>query len=87
MPLPNVSRRALLASAGLAMPAEVASGQENPTRIEHLRQKIYRSHRDMRGGPYPFAGTPKDIAALAASRTIDAPAMPCPANFRTLNKP
>ncbi len=25
--------------------------QENPTRIEHLWQKIYRSHRDMRGGP------------------------------------
>jgi len=117
MPLPNVSRRALLASAGLAMLAEVASGQENPgeavadrtttikitrvtplpggtkvfvkietnhgvtgygeitgldpkvaaalvtslfellkdenpTRIEHLWQKIYRSHRDMRGGPF-----------------------------------
>lgn len=25
---------------------------ENPTRIEHLWQKIYRSHRDMRGGSY-----------------------------------
>jgi len=24
---------------------------ENPTRIEHLWQKVYRSHRDMRGGP------------------------------------
>jgi galactonate dehydratase len=24
---------------------------ENPTRIEHLWQKLYRSHRDMRGGP------------------------------------
>ena len=24
---------------------------ENPTRIEHLWQKIFRSHRDMRGGP------------------------------------
>lgn len=24
---------------------------ENPTRVEHLWQKIYRSHRDMRGGP------------------------------------
>src|SRR4051812_27272475 len=23
---------------------------ENPTRIEHLWQKLYRSHRDMRGG-------------------------------------
>src|SRR5438105_4714157 len=23
---------------------------ENPTRIEHLWQKIFRSHRDMRGG-------------------------------------
>src|SRR4029078_9258985 len=26
--------------------------KENPTRIEHLWQKIYRSHRDMRGGPF-----------------------------------
>ena len=25
---------------------------QNPTRIEHLWQKIYRSHRDMRGGPF-----------------------------------
>src|SRR5688500_1081021 len=25
---------------------------ENPTRIEHLWQKIYRSHRDMRGGSF-----------------------------------
>jgi galactonate dehydratase len=24
---------------------------ENPTRIEHLWQKVYRAHRDMRGGP------------------------------------
>src|SRR5262245_23754336 len=24
---------------------------ENPTRIEHLWQKVYRSHRDIRGGP------------------------------------
>jgi galactonate dehydratase len=24
---------------------------ENPTRIEHLWQKMYRAHRDMRGGP------------------------------------
>jgi galactonate dehydratase len=24
---------------------------ENPTRIEHLWQKLFRSHRDMRGGP------------------------------------
>ena len=26
--------------------------QENPTRVEHLWQKMYRSHRDMRGGPF-----------------------------------
>jgi galactonate dehydratase len=26
--------------------------QENPTRIEHLWQKLDRSHRDMRGGPF-----------------------------------
>ncbi|MCE9524646.1 MAG: hypothetical protein K8R36_01170, partial [Planctomycetales bacterium] len=25
---------------------------ENPTRIEPLWQKLYRSHRDMRGGPF-----------------------------------
>ena len=25
---------------------------ENPTRVEHLWQKMYRSHRDMRGGPF-----------------------------------
>src|SRR5262249_6455714 len=31
--------------------AELLDG-ENPTRIEHLWQKVYRSHRDMRGGPY-----------------------------------
>lgn len=30
--------------------AELLVG-ENPTRIEHLWQKLYRSHRDMRGGP------------------------------------
>jgi galactonate dehydratase len=26
--------------------------KENPTRIEHLWQKVFRSHRDMRGGPF-----------------------------------
>jgi galactonate dehydratase len=25
---------------------------ENPTRIEHLYQKLYRAHRDIRGGPF-----------------------------------
>src|SRR5687768_12563049 len=25
---------------------------ENPTRIEYLWQKIYRAHRDFRGGPF-----------------------------------
>jgi galactonate dehydratase len=25
---------------------------ENPTRVEHLWQKVFRSHRDMRGGPF-----------------------------------
>jgi galactonate dehydratase len=25
---------------------------ENPTRIEHLWQKVYRAHRDIRGGPF-----------------------------------
>ncbi len=26
--------------------------KENPTRVEHLWQKVFRSHRDMRGGPF-----------------------------------
>lgn len=26
--------------------------KENPTRVEYLWQKLYRSHRDMRGGPF-----------------------------------
>jgi galactonate dehydratase len=30
---------------------ELLSG-ENPTRIEHLWQKLFRAHRDMRGGPF-----------------------------------
>jgi galactonate dehydratase len=30
---------------------ELLDGQ-NPTRIEHLWQKLYRSHRDIRGGPF-----------------------------------
>src|SRR4051812_25079912 len=25
---------------------------QNPTRVEHLWQKVFRSHRDMRGGPF-----------------------------------
>src|SRR6516225_9315998 len=25
---------------------------ENPTRIEYLWQKVYRAHRDIRGGPF-----------------------------------
>ncbi len=45
---------------GLEPMVAVALGQslfelldgENPTRIEHLWQKLYRSHRDMRGGPF-----------------------------------
>ena len=40
---------------------------ENPTRIEHLWQKIYRSHRDMRGGPFmthTLAGI--DVVAFVA---------------------
>jgi galactonate dehydratase len=30
---------------------ELLDGQ-NPTRVEHLWQKLYRAHRDMRGGPF-----------------------------------
>src|SRR5207302_1442939 len=39
-------------AAGLAKSYRELLVDENPTRIEHLWQKIYRSHRDMRGGPF-----------------------------------
>ena len=39
-------------AAKLAMSLFELLDGENPTRIEHLWQKIYRSHRDMRGGPF-----------------------------------
>ena len=35
----------------LASLAELFTG-ENPTRIEHIWQKLYRAHRDIRGGPF-----------------------------------
>jgi galactonate dehydratase len=41
---------------------------ENPTRIEHLLQKMYRAHRDMRGGPF-MSHTVAGIDAVAASMT------------------
>ena len=40
-----------VAAALIASLFELLQG-ENPTRIEHLWQKIYRAHRDMRGGPF-----------------------------------
>jgi galactonate dehydratase len=40
-----------VASALAESLAELLVG-ENPTRVEHLWQKLYRSHRDMRGGPF-----------------------------------
>lgn len=39
-------------AAALALSLFELLKDENPTRIEHLWQKIYRSHRDMRGGPF-----------------------------------
>lgn len=39
-------------AAALARSLFALLENENPTRIEHLWQKIYRSHRDMRGGPF-----------------------------------
>lgn len=39
-------------AATLAQSLFVLLDGENPTRIEHLWQKLYRSHRDMRGGPF-----------------------------------
>jgi galactonate dehydratase len=40
-----------VASALAESLAELLTG-ENPTRVEYLWQKLYRSHRDMRGGPF-----------------------------------
>jgi galactonate dehydratase len=40
------------AAATLARSLYVLLEGENPTRIDYLWQKIYRSHRDMRGGPF-----------------------------------
>jgi galactonate dehydratase len=40
------------AAAALARSLFELLDGENPTRIEHLWQKLYRSHRDMRGGPF-----------------------------------
>jgi len=39
-------------AAALAESLFVLLDGENPTRIEYLWQKVYRSHRDMRGGPF-----------------------------------
>ena len=39
-------------AAALAQSLFALLDGENPTRIEHLWQKLYRSHRDMRGGPF-----------------------------------
>lgn len=40
------------AAAALARSLFELLDGENPTRIEHLWQKLFRSHRDMRGGPF-----------------------------------
>src|SRR5260370_19884729 len=40
---------------------------ENPTRIEYLWQKVYRAHRDIRGGPFMVhtrAGTARALLGL-----------------------
>ncbi len=39
-------------AAGLARSMYELLDGENPTRVEHLWQKLYRAHRDMRGGPF-----------------------------------
>ena len=59
------SRRITASSAGATSRASIRASPkplaeslfelldgENPTRIEHLWQKIYRAHRDIRGGPF-----------------------------------
>ena len=44
----------LVAKAAIALCEAMGSGLkgENPTRIEHIWQRLYRGHRDMRGGPF-----------------------------------
>jgi galactonate dehydratase len=44
----------LIAKAAMAVCEAMGEGikGENPTRIEHLWQRLYRGHRDMRGGPF-----------------------------------
>ncbi|MDH3772281.1 MAG: hypothetical protein OET79_15005, partial [Nitrospirota bacterium] len=44
----------LNAKAAIALCEAMGEGLkgENPTRIEHLWQRLYRGHRDMRGGPF-----------------------------------
>jgi len=44
----------LIAKAAIAVCEAMGEGikGENPTRIEHLWQRLYRGHRDMRGGPF-----------------------------------
>lgn len=41
-----------VAAAALANSLFSLLDGENPTRVEHLWQKLFRSHRDMRGGPF-----------------------------------
>src|SRR5215468_8759916 len=40
------------AAAALAQSLFELLDNENPTRIEYLWQKLFRAHRDMRGGPF-----------------------------------
>ena len=39
-------------ACGLAESLRELLIDENPTRVEHLWQKVFRAHRDMRGGPF-----------------------------------
>src|SRR6202034_1181803 len=46
----EVTRSEPKVASGLAESLFELLDGENPTRVEHLWQKLYRSHRDMRGG-------------------------------------
>lgn len=48
----EIDQLEMTAAATLARSLFELLDGENPTRIEHLWQKVYRSHRDMRGGPF-----------------------------------
>jgi galactonate dehydratase len=64
---------------------------ENPTRIEYLWQKVYRAHRDIRGGPFmvhTLAGIPaRRLTSTAWSRSSRRPAKRSARTARSCSTP